>query len=78
MPLYEYHCKECKKESEVLVRGSEQAECPACGSKKMEELLSVSAAPSISGSSLRPLAQRRRHADVSVRFGLHVRLSKLR
>ncbi|MDX1925255.1 MAG: zinc ribbon domain-containing protein [Pirellulaceae bacterium] len=52
MPLYEYQCKECKRESEVLVRGSEQPECPACGSKKMEKLLSVTAAPNMHGSSL--------------------------
>jgi putative FmdB family regulatory protein len=52
MPLYEYQCKECQREAEVLVRGAEKPECPACGSKKMEKLLSVSAAPNTHGSNL--------------------------
>jgi len=52
MPLYEYHCRECGREFEVLVRGSEQIECPHCHSAKLEKLLSVPAAPSSSDRSL--------------------------
>ncbi len=42
MPIYEYHCKQCEKDVEVLQRSSEEkAACPECGSKKMSRLLSV-------------------------------------
>jgi putative FmdB family regulatory protein len=44
MPLYEYACCDCHSEFELLVRGSEQPQCPACESRKLEKLLSVPAA----------------------------------
>ena len=35
MPIYEYVCKKCGKEFEVLVfNKDEKPECPACGAKK--------------------------------------------
>lgn len=53
MPLYEYHCGSCKSLVEVLVRNTEeQAECPECGSVKLEKQLSISAAPAINGAKL--------------------------
>ena len=52
MPLYEFHCRQCEHEVEVLVRGSEQPECPDCGSVKLEKLLSVPAAPAMGSGSL--------------------------
>lgn len=56
MPLYEYHCPRCSANVELLIRNAaEKAECPKCGFKKLERLLSVAAAPSIGGKSL-PLA----------------------
>jgi putative FmdB family regulatory protein len=45
MPLYEYVCRDCDTQSEVLVQGSQQPECPKCGSGKLTKLLSVVAAP---------------------------------
>jgi putative FmdB family regulatory protein len=45
MPLYEYMCQECESQAELLVQGSEQPECPKCGSAKLTKLLSVVAAP---------------------------------
>lgn len=39
MPLYTYHCKECDKDAEVLVRSSETPACPACGSQSLERLM---------------------------------------
>jgi putative FmdB family regulatory protein len=50
MPLYEYACQECGKESELLVNGSSQPACPKCGSLKVDKLLSIVAAPSRGGS----------------------------
>ena len=46
MPLYEYLCRDCDREVEVLVRTpDEKPDCPACGSDKLMKLLSVPAAP---------------------------------
>ncbi len=40
MPLYNYHCKDCDKDMELLVRSAETPACPACGSQKLERLMS--------------------------------------
>ena len=50
MPIFEYICKECKKEFEALVYGSEKPECPSCHSKKLEPQLSVFAVATKSSS----------------------------
>jgi len=44
MPLYEYKCVKCGKVVEVLVRnsGAEPLECPECGAKGLEKLMSAS------------------------------------
>lgn len=48
MPLYEYHCKNCQLDSEILVKNiRETPECPSCGSKEITKLLSVIGAPVI-------------------------------
>jgi putative FmdB family regulatory protein len=44
MPLFEYQCKSCSREFELLVRGSETPECPSCRSTALERRLSVFAA----------------------------------
>ena len=44
MPLFEYACKECTKQFEVLVRASETPECPSCHSTSLERKLSTFAA----------------------------------
>ncbi len=53
MPLYEYECKDCSKQVEILVNGpSATPDCPNCGSKKLSKLLSVIGSPVIgTGSS---------------------------
>ena len=51
MPLFEYACKECDKEFELLVRGSETPECPSCHSTELQRRLSVFAAHTNSGST---------------------------
>jgi len=44
VPLYEYSCRQCSTEFELLVRGDETPHCPECNSAKLEKLLSVPAA----------------------------------
>lgn len=51
MPLYEYLCRVCDQEVEILVRGTETPECPDCGGAKLTKLLSVTAAPSAGGQA---------------------------
>lgn len=43
MPIYEFVCGQCKKESEILVRNArwKGTHCPHCGSKKLSKKLSV-------------------------------------
>ena len=63
MPIYEFHCAKCEKDSELLVRSSnwEGTKCPHCGSTKLSKKFSVfassaggngggSEAPSCSGN----------------------------
>jgi putative FmdB family regulatory protein len=44
MPIYEYTCKKCENEFELLIRGAEKAACPECGSARLEKRFSVPAA----------------------------------
>lgn len=41
MPIYEYSCRSCGQEFELLVRGSETPACASCGSEDVERLLSL-------------------------------------
>ncbi len=59
MPIYEFHCEGCKRDSEVLVRSSDWqgTKCPHCGSPKLEKKFSTfasstagEAAPTCSGT----------------------------
>ncbi len=52
MPIYEYHCKECKEPFELFVRSmksSTTAVCPRCGSEHVEK--QATAASALGGSS---------------------------
>jgi putative FmdB family regulatory protein len=44
MPMYDYTCLDCGKESLIVVTLKEHAAgevtCPACGSKKLQQLFS--------------------------------------
>lgn len=52
MPLYEYDCKKCKKQVELLVsRPDAKVSCPECGSKELVKLLSLVSAPVVQGGS---------------------------
>ena len=45
MPMYDYKCLDCGKESLIAMTLKEHESgtvtCPACGSKKMEQLITV-------------------------------------
>lgn len=40
MPIYDYHCKGCTAEFELLVRSSTVPTCPTCGSTALEKTVS--------------------------------------
>lgn len=48
MPIYEFHCAKCEKDSEILVRSSDWqgTKCPHCGSSKLEKKFSTFASNS--------------------------------
>jgi len=56
MPIYEFHCEKCEKDSEVLVRSSnwKGTKCPKCGSTKLKKKLSVFASASEAGGEAAP------------------------
>src|SRR5581483_7833243 len=43
MPIYEFHCGKCEKDSEILVRSSDWkgTPCPHCGSTKLTKKFST-------------------------------------
>jgi putative FmdB family regulatory protein len=41
MPLYEYECRNCHHQFELLVRESTVLACPSCSSEELEKQLSV-------------------------------------
>ncbi|HLX71895.1 MAG TPA: zinc ribbon domain-containing protein [Verrucomicrobiae bacterium] len=43
MPIYEFHCEKCGRDSEIIVRSSDWkgTRCPQCGSAKLEKKFSV-------------------------------------
>ena len=44
MPIYEYVCRACGKQSEIIQKISDRPEkkCPLCGKPKLEKLMSAS------------------------------------
>jgi putative FmdB family regulatory protein len=51
MPLFEFVCRECGQEQEILIRGSETPACEHCGGTTLAKLLSVPIAHSPGGSA---------------------------
>ena len=67
MPIYEYRCRKCQKRFSVLtLRISERAvaECPKCGSRAAERLLSRFAMPKSEAARLDSLADPSALGDV--------------
>lgn len=46
MPIYDYHCNNCNKAFELLVRSTTILACPECGSLQLEKLVSMPASKS--------------------------------
>ena len=53
MPIYEFHCDDCERDSEVLVRSSrwEGTQCPHCGSSKLAKKFSTFASTNAGGEA---------------------------
>ncbi len=43
MPIYEFHCGKCERDSEILVRSADWSgtKCPHCGSAKLDKKFST-------------------------------------
>ena len=41
MPIYEYECRECRTDFELLVRASATPVCPTCESTSLDKRLSA-------------------------------------
>jgi putative FmdB family regulatory protein len=46
MPLFEYRCRSCQSEFELLIRGGAAPVCPSCGGTDLEKVLSLFAVSS--------------------------------
>jgi putative FmdB family regulatory protein len=55
MPVYEYSCKACEKQFELLVRKQTVVKCPSCQSEDLEKLLSL---PTVKSSGTHALAMK--------------------
>ena len=61
MPIYEFHCEKCERDSEILVRSSDWkgTACPHCGSKKLSKKFSVFASAGSGGGNDAPIVCQR-------------------
>ncbi len=67
MPIYEYRCRKCRKRFSVLtLRVSESVtpECPQCGGRAADRLMSRFATPKSEEARLDALADPSHHADL--------------
>lgn len=53
MPIYEFHCEKCGRDSEILVRSSDWSgtKCPHCGSSRLDKKFSTFASAGGGGDS---------------------------
>lgn len=53
MPIYEFHCEKCERDSEILVRSSDWkgTKCPLCGSGKISKKFSTFASANAGASA---------------------------
>lgn len=62
MPIFEYACRGCGQQFEVLVRKGDTPACPACAGQDLEKLLSDVAIKSSGTHALALKAAKRRDA----------------
>jgi putative FmdB family regulatory protein len=60
VPIYEYTCRGCGKEFEILVRKDDTPACPSCASRDLEKMLSEVAVKSDSTHARALKAAKRR------------------
>lgn len=66
MPLFDFHCSQCDKTVELLIRGDATPTCPACGNTALAKLVSKPATPGTSAELVRGArAQARREGHFS-------------
>jgi putative FmdB family regulatory protein len=53
MPLYEYQCRACDHQFELLVRESTKLECPKCAATELSKQWSVAAVTAASSAPSR-------------------------
>jgi len=53
MPIYEFHCEQCERDSEILVRSTDwkNSKCPHCGSSKLHKKFSTFASANAGGDA---------------------------
>ena len=53
MPIYELHCEQCERDSEILVRSTDwkNSKCPHCGSSKLHKNFSTFASANAGASA---------------------------
>ena len=65
MPIYDYQCRNCGEEFELLVLKNTVAACPACQSQDLEQLISGFSVSSESSRQANLKAARRKYAASS-------------
>ena len=64
MPIYEYSCRQCHTQFELLVRTGSEPACTTCGSKDLERLLSIPAIKSDTTHSAALASAKKRNEKV--------------
>lgn len=65
MPIYEYQCKDCGHQFEQLVLPrSPAAECPSCGKRDLEQMISLSSVSSKATRQANLQAAKKKNAAV--------------
>jgi putative FmdB family regulatory protein len=62
MPIFDYRCRACGVQFELLVLKTTVAECPSCHSRELEQLLSAFAVSSEATRQTHLQAARRKNA----------------